>query len=353
MHFDHLNYHLYGDEPPEGAAITCTKSLASHEFCNRLHRAYQLATAGFDAAYPAVVTEHWDKNIVGGRRADIRAMLEARDYKKQLRYALSNPINHNLWYGFDGLARHFAKDVLEVDAYRIHDVLRRFFEAAGARMWQEERGPIPPALENAMVVSGLEEVLGVKLDFPAPYPRMAGIADRRGIIRSRALWGLYLAWRAKQAGAQTVLELGGGLGYAAHYASLFGITDYTIVDIPLTLVASGHFLALTNGEEKVLLYGEQADGRQLFRLLPPQDFPAEKRFDMVVNMDSFPEFGLAIAREYVEKIKKSTKKFLSINHECEKYTVRELFMDDSDLVSYSRHPFWLRKGYVEEFFEFR
>lgn len=353
MHFDHLNYHLYGDEPPEGAAITCTKSLASHEFCSRLHRAYQLATAGFEAAYPAVVTEHWDKNIVGGRRADISAMLEARDYKKQLRYALSNPINHNLWYGFDGLARHFAKDVLEVDAYRIHDVLRRFFEAAGARMWQEERGPIPPALENAMVVSGLEEALGVKLDFPAPYPRMAGIADRRGIIRSRALWGLYLAWRAKQAGAQTVLELGGGLGYAAHYASLFGITDYTIVDIPLSLVASGHFLALTNGEEKVLLYGEQVDSRQIFRLLPPQDFPAEKRFDMVVNMDSFPEFGLEIAREYVGKIKKSTKKFLSINHECEKYTVRELFMDDPDLVSYSRNPFWLRKGYVEEFFEFR
>lgn len=353
MHFDHLNYHLYDDVPPEGAAITCAKSLASHEFCSRLHRAYQLATAGFEAAYPAAVTEHWDKDIVGGRRGDIRGMLDARDYRKQLRYALSNPINHNLWYGFDGLARHFAKDVLEVDTYRVHDVLRRFFEAVGARMWQEERGPVPPAIANDLLVSGLEGALGVTLDFPAPYPRMGGIAHRGGVIRSRALWGLYLAWRAKQAGARSVLELGGGLGYAAHYASLLGIADYSIVDIPLTLVASGHFLGLTNGEDKVLLHGEQDDGSRAFRLLPPQAFPEEKQFDMVVNMDSFPEFGLEIAREYVGKIKRSTKKFLSINHECEKYTVRELFHNDPDVVSYSRHPFWLRKGYVEEFFHFR
>lgn len=353
MHFDHLNYHLYEDVPPDGAVITCAKRLASHEFCSRLHRAYRLATEKFEAAYPAAVTEHWDKTIVGGRRGDIRAMLGARDYKKQLRYALSNPINHNLWYGFDGLARHFAKDVLEVDAYRIHDVLRRFFEAAGARMWQEERGPVPPALENAAMVSGLELALGARLEFPAPYPRMGGLADRRGIIRTRALWGLYLAWRAKQAGAQAVLELGGGLGYAAYYAALLGIRDYTIVDIPLTLVASGHFLGLTTGEDKVLLYGEEDDGSRIFRLLPPQAFPAEKRFDLVVNMDSFPEFGLDMAREYVGKIKKSTKRFLSVNHECEKYTVRELFLDDPDVVSYSRNPFWLRKGYVEEMFEFR
>ncbi|MDE5878612.1 MAG: putative sugar O-methyltransferase, partial [Desulfovibrio sp.] len=208
-------------------------------------------------------------------------------------------------------------------------------------------------LENAAMVSGLEQALGATLDFPAPYPRMGGIADRRGIIRSRALWGLYLAWRAKQAGAHTVLELGGGLGYAAYYAALLGIPDYTIVDIPLTLVASGHFLGLTAGEDKVVLYGEEDDGSRPFRLLPPQAFPAEKKFDMVVNMDSFPEFGLAIAREYVEKIKRTTKRFLSINHECEQYTVRELFRDDPDLVSSSRNPFWLRKGYVEEMYEFR
>lgn len=353
MHFDHLNYHTYGDVSPDGAAITCATSLASHEFCNRLHRAYQLATVGFQSAYPAAISEHWDKNIVQGRREDIRGMLDARDYTKQLRYALSNPITHNLWYGFDGLARHFAKDVLEVDAYRVHDILRRFFEASGARMWQEERGPIPPAIGNSVIVAGLEEALGVELDFPAPYPRMRGIADRRGIIRPRALWGLYLAWRAREAGAQTVLELGGGLGYAAHYASRLGISDYTIVDIPLTLVASGHFLGLTHGDDKVLLHGEKDDGGQIFRLLPPQAFPAEKKFDMVVNMDSFPEFGLEIAREYVGKIKKSTKKFLSINHEGEKYTVRQLFMDDPDIVRYSRTPFWLRKGYVEEVFEFK
>jgi len=77
------------------------------------------------------------------------------------------------------------------------------------------------------------------------------------------------------------------------------------------------------------------------------------KFDIVVNMDSFPEFGKDIAQEYVNKIKTVTQKFLSINHEGESYTVRELFINDPDLINYSRFPFWLRKGYVEEMFEFR
>lgn len=88
-------------------------------------------------------------------------------------------------------------------------------------------------------------------------------------------------------------------------------------------------------------------------LLPPNAFDPSRHYDIIVNMDSFPEFGIDLAEEYAAKIKKSTKKFLSINHEGEAYSARDIFGNDPDLKSYSRFPFWLRKGYVEEFFEFK
>ncbi len=39
-----------------------------------------------------------------------------------------------------------------------------------------------------------------------------------------------------------VIELGGGLGKTAFYALKFGIPSYTLVDIPMTLVAQANFL---------------------------------------------------------------------------------------------------------------
>ena len=359
MHFDLLNHHIYEDNLSLPAGASFKSQLCSHEFCSRLHSSFLNSQKDFIQVYGNDSSEHWDRMIVGNKRSDILNLMLAKKYNKALRYTLSNPIRHNLWYGFDNIARRFSADVLNVDSYRIYDVLRRFYEAMGGHTHQEEKRRPKAYIDIDSILRDIEAALRITLTFPAPYAKMMGLVDRRGIIRERALWGLYLAWRANQNRAKTILELGGGLGYAAFYSSIFGTASYTIVDLPLTLVASGHFLALTKGEENINLYGTLGNEQdisstsQKFNLLPPHAFPVGSKFDIVVNMDSFPEFGKDIAQEYVNKIKTVTQKFLSINHEGESYTVRELFINDPDLINYSRFPFWLRKGYVEEMFEFR
>jgi hypothetical protein len=44
--------------------------------------------------------------------------------------------------------------------------------------------------------------------------------------------------------------------------------------------------------------------------------------------------------------------FLSINHERQRFTVRELF-SKIGLTAASRAPYWMRRGYVEEVFLLR
>lgn len=359
MHREPLNFHAYEDDLLFPAGASFKSDLLSHEFCSRLHSSFLIAQAEFEQLYGDEISTYWDNGIVGNRRSDILHAVKAKTYNKSLRYILSNPIRHNLWYGFDNTAKHFSSSNQSPNPYQIYDVLLRFYEAAGGRLHQEERLTPAPYLDIEKVIDFIEDALKVDIIFPAPYARMTGLISERGIIRTRALWGLYLAWRSNQLKANSVLELGGGLGYAAFYSSLFGVSHYTIVDLPLTLIASGHFLASCGFEKNIKLYGlpDKEHGREAsgikFDLIPPQGFPVNHKYDLVINMDSFPEFGESIARVYANKIKKVSKKFLSINHEGEKYTVRELFINDPDVINYTRTPFWLRKGYVEEIFEFK
>lgn len=346
-------------ELPSGACASFASQYCSPEFCSRLRTAYLAGDRDYQASLPAAVTGHWDEGVVGNVRRDIEIILKHEKDEDSIRFLLSNPLKHNLLYGFDNVAASLAKYPLDFNSLYGYDVLRRLAEAMGLRAHQVERNCAPEFIPVDALLTFIERQLGSQLLFPAPYPGMTGIADKRGIIRHRALWGLYLAWRAKQMKAESILEIGGGLGYAAYYASLLGVKEYTIVDLPLTLVASGHYLGLTRGEDNVTLYGEKQagnagtpDGSTAIHLLPPHTFPVGKRFDAVVNMDSFVEFGIAAAKDYIAKIKAVSRKFISINHEGFPYTVRELLINDPAVANYTRYPFWLRKGYVEEIFEF-
>lgn len=355
MRFEPLEYYMYEENLPLPAGVTCISELADHEFCERLHKSFHIGQSEFADVAGADSSVYWDQNIIGNMRNDIMRLMNRNEYPKGLRYMLSNPVRHNLWYGFDGTAKRLRPDSINVNPYGIYDVLRRFYEACGGRSHQWERLTPPEYIPADVLIKEIERELNTNLLFPAPYAKMEGLINERGLIRNRALWGLYLAWRARQAGGGNILELGGGLGYAAYYSALLGASAHTIVDLPLTLVASGHFLGLTKGADLVKLYGEteSENNTYAFYLLPPQAFPENNTYDIVINMDSFPEFGIDMARGYIQKIKNVTKKFLSINHEGEAYTVRELLKADPDVISYTRNPFWLRKGYVEEMFEFK
>lgn len=279
---------------------------------------------------------------------------------------LRNPHNSDLFYGFDNLAISLKSSIASSSSRRDHaidcmDGLMRLAEALGAITLDNPAGydHIAPFLWHAdAVIDKINQALGIQIVFPNPYPYEHGLLTSHGVMSYRAPQSLYQAYRVKQLlkGVKNprVLEIGAGLGRTAYYARLFGIKDYTIVDLPFTAVSSGYFLGRTLGEEQVLLSGETApDMQERVKILTPEEFLASsKTYDLILNADGFTEMDPKTAQAYWGCIEKATPMFLSINHEINPYTVKML-IDKSDRVTEaSRYPYWMRRGYVEEVVRF-
>jgi hypothetical protein len=82
------------------------------------------------------------------------------------------------------------------------------------------------------------------------------------------------------------------------------------------------------------------------------------RFDVVLNQDSIPEMSPAAGRAYIDRIKQIAPSFYSVNQEASalntqtgrQLRVPELIRDAGGYRRLSRNLFWLRDGYVEEFY---
>ena len=189
---------------------------------------------------------------------------------------------------------------------------------------------------------------------PNPFPGEHGLKSSRGVISYRVPQSIYQAWRIKQLvhgiSNPRVLEIGAGLGRTAYYAYERGIKDYTIVDIPITTAAQAYFLGRTIGEDKIHLDGEQPNEfSHKIKILTPQTFFNEpKTYDLILNVDSLTEMDFSVAQAYWNKIKVSTRKFLSINHEVNTFRARDLVVEDLGNLNIHRGLYWMRRGYIEE-----
>jgi hypothetical protein len=74
--------------------------------------------------------------------------------------------------------------------------------------------------------------------------------------------------------------------------------------------------------------------------------------DVVLNVDSLTEMGEKTATDYFTWMSENCETFLSINHEANHFTVRDLCLSLYPSSLRSRNPYALRTGYVEEFFSF-
>ena len=280
---------------------------------------------------------------------------------------LRDPASSDIFYGFDNLAASLLRPV--DDIYRTYydyqrfspgpvlDDLVRLAEAIGAVRLENPEGYTRRAQQRYTVeatIAALEAVFGFTLDFPNPFPGEFGLRSSRGVISYRATHAVYQAWRISQIMATVpnprVLEIGGGLGRTALYARRFGITDYTIIDIPITSLAQGYFLGRVLGDDTVTLFGEEMpNSSTLIKLLPPSSFlDSNDRYDLIVNVDSLTEMDPTVARAYWTQIDARSDAFLSINHEGNPFTVKQLIDGSSNVDCSSRVPAWMRNGYVEE-----
>jgi SAM-dependent methyltransferase len=335
---------------------------------DRVQEAYRTACGVYAGSASA-----WDVTI-GEIKRPIHEALLARS-AEPASTLLRDPASNSHFWGFDAVCKAPAGEVEphelvlrrlddQADWKRsyarwLHDALVSLAEAVGAcRMFYPETTPgyhyelygEPGNVDR--ILDEIEGALAAPIRFPNPYPGELGLLTaNRGIASFRAIQALYQAWRLRQLSHGQddfrVLEIGAGLGRTAYFARALGISDYTIVDIPLTNAAQGYFLGRTLGSDNIVLFNEESR-KHATRVLPPASLEGmTETFDVVLNVDSFTEMSLETMESYWRFCRSNAETLLSINHEINPNRVRELYLSDP-AVSVSRFPYWMRRGYVEE-----
>lgn len=329
------------------------------EIIRRLLKAYK-APVSVSSAKPTAI---W-RTIFDTRQLPLHRILVGDDVDAAAAL-LRRPGDSNLFWGFDGLVAESVKRFDSSPAYAMavakmcHDLLIRVAEAIGAVPCENPEAPgstpmygFKPADE---LLEAIDNVVGCEIRFPNPYPDEIGVKTSRGVASYRAIHAIYQAWRIRELlrgiPRPRVLELGAGLGRTAYYARQLGILDYTIIDLPFTEISQGYFLMRTLGGEQIVLQGENEGGMttkvKIFN--PPAFLEGSDEYDLIVNVDSLTEMGRSAAERYWNRIQTATPLFLSINHDSNPFTVKELIVSgNARVVNTHRHLNAIRRGYVEE-----
>jgi hypothetical protein len=310
--------------------------------------------AAYRAASATALGDHgpiWLPSI----KYPVHDALISREAETVVAPMLRDPGSNMLFYGFDNL----SSGTMDANSIwgnthhiRVYDDLLRLGEAVGTQPLEYPEGPEQrPVPDPEVILRDLDAAFGFTVHFPNPYPNEVGLKTSRGVASYRAVQGLYQAYRVAELVRDRpnarVIEIGGGLGRTAFYAWQFGLRDYTLIDLPMTNVAQAYFLGRVLDPDAICLSGEDRPG---IRIQPPAAFlDAADRYDLVVNVDALPEMAADTATAYCKEIKARADMFLSINHEYNTLTVREICAGLS-MRADSRMPYWLRRGYVDEVF---
>lgn len=343
------------DRPPNSLRPVFSSSIGeSYEGDERLIRRIINAFASATQGEQDIGDSEW--NVILNMNGDLLRAFADNDFMAAAAY-LRNPVRTKLFYGFEPAFAEGAPGDLTYFASSALDALCRFAEAIGAiRTDNPESYGAREAIfyEGEKIIEAIEQYTGWRFPVPNPFPAENGTLTSRGIISQRAPHALYQAWQIKHMvghiAKPRVLELGGGLGRTAYYARDLGITDYTIVDLPMSAIAQAYFLGRTLGEDNLSLSGEEVRATDtVIKLRPPDWFlRTTERFDLVISVDAMTEMDRAVADAYWDKIKRSAGRFWSVNHEVNKFRVADVIADRPPLLSVQRHCCWMRRGYVEE-----
>lgn len=320
----------------------------------RIIAAFRRANQAPTSSAPSI----WTTWIADAKQAEHRILLEGSDV--EVAQMLRDPGQTQLFLGFDNLVRNNPWGDLddpgggrETMRQWSYDCLLRLAEAVGSVPLAHPEELPRPIRDVEELLTGLDTAFGFPIRFPNPFPGEVGLQTARGVATFLAIQALYQAWHMfqliNQKPSAKILEIGAGLGRVAYFVRQFGLSNYTIIDLPLTSAAQAYFLGTVLSPDTLRLFGETHAAP--LAILPPSSFlTADDRYDLILNADSMTEMGLSTARNYWHAIKHQTPLFLSINHEQNEFTVREIITATPGL-KISRAPYWLRRGYVEELVE--
>jgi hypothetical protein len=349
-----------------GSFVPYPGSKIDPQLVSRIKTAYQLAIDGFEGAGDSP----WSNYAERSRHIHESLVTESND---AITRVLEDPIPTGLFYGFYSLAHDLGLDESSCEGLRLADwstqqifgCLIRLAESIGSiRLWNPEGTHPAPSYDATSasletLLATLDEGIGIRVDFPNPFPREFGVPSNRGIASYRAPQAIYQAWRARELlreiGGANVLEIGAGMGRTAYYAKRLGISDYTIVDLPLANVAQAAFLGQALGSDAIWLPGDESSKKAgRIRIYPPSWLTrSDEEFGVALNADSITEMDIQHAVRYFREMARRAAVFLSINHEGYPLRVRDLPSKGEIETRVLRYPYWMRKGYVEEIYYFR
>lgn len=335
------------DDPEAVAVFTESADADDDRIIDRVVAAYRRSTErdyyGRDSMWRVIREE---------RHRKLHELL-VRGPREKLAGALRSPVDYNLLYGFENVFKEYFEETARDPSHALHlgahlkDQLVRLSEAVGMFRVTNPAGHSHenPKLRVPELIAAVERKLGFPLDMPAVYAGLDGLPMPSGVLTYRMIQAAYGAYRARRLTSGTVIEIGGGVGFLAYYLHRLKL-DITIVDLPMTNVAQGYFLMRALGEDAVVLEGEPAR-RGAVHVLTPAHLDSSPRYDLVVNVDSLTEVGREVAECYLRWIMKSSRRFWSVNHEANIFTVSELLREFPE-ATVERFPYWMRNGYVEE-----
>lgn len=328
--------------------VSAKGSKISKNYLSRLLKEYLLRSEAY--SYNKNSNSIWDP-IYKSFQKDLKFVLHNKD-KQKIANILNNPGNTNLFIGFENnvLAKDWTNDTEHMYAL---DKLLSFAEFLGIKdIYNPEQDNISvKKIDIDDLLKKIEKKIKIKLNFKNVFPGESGFLTSRGILNEKEVQALYAAYKISKLikKNESVLEIGAGLGRTAYYCNLFGIKNYTIVDIPISFLAQGNYLGRVLNEKKIIFENELSKKYEKNRtkLITPDYFLKNKtKYDLILNCDSLTETNYEVALNYMKKISKA-KYFFSINHEKNSFNVSTL-IKKFKFKNYSRNLYWLRKGYIEE-----
>lgn len=328
----------------------------SHALISRIKISYQQALTTSPSPSDSVL---W--SMIRSKQEDIHnSLMTGND--EEIFDILSDPQSTNLYYGVDNLAKdilvringdnwkqHYTGLKSELDDLLVALGVVNLFNPQGGSRYPNKDQPIAKSVDDAM--QAVDNLFHGKLSFPNPFAGEFGISTSKGVMSYRSVQAIYQAVLARRHAVTSCLEIGGGMGRTAYYSHLLGL-NYSVVDLPMTIVGQALFLSAALGEDSIWMIGDTMPRENRIVLLPPSELKTAGRVDVVLNVDSLTEMGERSAKDYLVWIGENSNTFLSINHEANDFTASGLCQALYPSSLRSRSPYWLRPGYVEEAFSF-
>jgi hypothetical protein len=165
----------------------------------------------------------------------------------------------------------------------------------------------------------------------------------------------------KNSANESILEIGAGSGTTAYWCNRLGLGPIQIIDLPHVALLQAFYLLKVLPNVNILLYGEEQGASEPDITIYPHwaflELPKNK-VELVFNQDSFAEMSNETVLDYLTWISDVGAQFLlSINHEsgatydsalASQANISKLIQENSTYLRLSRHPNWIRQGYIDQ-----